>query len=303
MRNLFLLLLSIFIPLLISCKQQESINEPSEPQGKVPAKPSFYQLLPLVQEPTRGMHLVINDKSDDEEGFRIERKKKGGSYSHLTTLSANSKTFDDWNLEISTEYTYRIQAFNSQGSSEWSEKTKTSAGEEVGTIFIYPEADSYVKEANPTENKGTNNYLLVDGAYNDPGKQMIAYIKFSYKQHIPNYAIDIKKAELRMICQNEPIADTALTTVHTVEAAWNENSITWNNRPNISFVALSTGQYVYNNGKPVYFDVTSSPQRWLKGLSPNNGLALKAKNSKGTAVLYSKERSQLKPLLTIQYYW
>ena len=290
--------------LIIRCENKSTTTEPIAPQGNIPAKPNFYQVVAIVQEPVRGMYLTIYDASDNEDGFVIERKKSGGSFTQLVTLPANSKSYNDWGpLETSTSYTYRIKAYNQYGSSNWSEKAQTSAGEEPGTVFFYPDADSYVEEANPTRNNGSEGYLIVDGAYNDPGNQMISYIRFPYQQYIPNYAVYIDKAKLRLICQNEPSAGTALTTVHTINANWNEYTINWNNKPTPNYGAISIGTHVNNDGQPVYFDVTNSLRNWLEGTASNYGFALVAKNSIGKAILYSKERSQVKPILTVDYLW
>ena len=304
MKNYLWLLIVTIMLLLISCEKKSTTTEPTAPEGSIPAKPSFYQVVAIVQEPVRGMYLTIYDASDNEDGFVIERKKSGGSFTQLVTLPANSESYDDWGpLETSTSYTYRIKAYNQYGSSDWSERTQTSAGEQPGTVSFYPDADSYVEEANPTRNNGSDGYLLVDGAYDDPGNQMISYIRFPYQQYIPSYAVYIDKAELRLICQNEPAAGNALVTVHRIDVSWDENSINWNNKPNPSYAAIGVGTPVNNDGEPVYFDVTHPVRDWLDGTVPNYGFALVANNSIGMAVLYSRERSQVKPLLTVDYLW
>ena len=44
------------------------------------------------------------DNSDDEEGFKIEKKAPGGSYSLVTTLTANSNSYSDTGLTAATMY-------------------------------------------------------------------------------------------------------------------------------------------------------------------------------------------------------
>ena len=53
-------------------------NGEEELSGSPPAAPSIMQLVPTIQEPDRGMYILINDASNDEDGFRIERKVGGG---------------------------------------------------------------------------------------------------------------------------------------------------------------------------------------------------------------------------------
>lgn len=61
--------------------------------------------------------LSWSDNSPNELGFYIERKTGDSAsvepYSILDTLSANSISFTDSNLNDTTTYTYRVQAFNS----------------------------------------------------------------------------------------------------------------------------------------------------------------------------------------------
>ncbi len=298
-----ILVILLILCLLIGCKSDSKTSEPTGPQGSPPLEPSFYRVTAIVQEPIRGMYLEIYDASDNEDGFIIERKIEGEPFTQLVNLSANTKTYDDWNLKMSTKYTYRIKAYNQHGSSVWSEKTQTSAGQVPGQVFFYPEADSYVRESSPSINYGSEGYLLVDGDYNDPGQKMFSYIKFDLQKYIPNYAIDIDKAELRLICQTASELGTPLITAHEIESSWNEYSVNWNNRPNFSIIALGLGTRVFHDGKPVYLNITYFVRDWLEGKILNYGVALHARNSISRAVLFSRERNQIKPMLTVDYYW
>jgi Flp pilus assembly protein TadG len=67
------------------------------------------------------------DNSDNEDGFIIERQKKSGvswgSWQQIATVGASSTfyvTFKDTGLTKNTNYNYRVKAYNSAGSSGWS---------------------------------------------------------------------------------------------------------------------------------------------------------------------------------------
>ena len=65
--------------------------------------------------------LAWKDNSDDETGFKIERKTgSSGTFSQITTVEANVKTFSDTGLSASTEYYYRVRSYSSVGDSDYS---------------------------------------------------------------------------------------------------------------------------------------------------------------------------------------
>jgi hypothetical protein len=59
------------------------------------------------------------DASDDESGFRIDRKTTA-EFVQIATTGANEAGYDDQDLASSTTYTYRVRAFNAGGSSAYS---------------------------------------------------------------------------------------------------------------------------------------------------------------------------------------
>lgn len=234
-----------------------SPNNPEEPAGSPPAMPSFMQLVPTAEEPNRGMFLYVHDASNDEDGFRIERKTVGGGFSSLTSLPPNTERYDDWGLEISVQYTYRIQAYNEFGSSSWSEKTQIAAGPEPGTILLYPVADAYVSNGSPNSNSGMTDHLKVV-KYDDGGIEE-AYLRFPYDQ-IPSHVVEINDVELRLVSFNTLGFLTAAIYAEDLAFNWNENTVTWNNRPFGRGVAADNA-YVFNDGQPVYWNITTYSQR------------------------------------------
>ncbi|MGD8869034.1 MAG: fibronectin type III domain-containing protein, partial [Gemmatimonadales bacterium] len=70
--------------------------------------------------------LTWQDRSDDEEGFEIQRLGADGVYTTIATPAANATSFSDVGLEPSTIYTYQIRAFNANGESRWAKEASAA---------------------------------------------------------------------------------------------------------------------------------------------------------------------------------
>jgi hypothetical protein len=57
--------------------------------------------------------LAWTDNANDEDGFKIERKVGGGSFSQIATVGANVNDYDDAGLGGDIIYTYRVRAHRS----------------------------------------------------------------------------------------------------------------------------------------------------------------------------------------------
>jgi subtilisin family serine protease len=67
------------------------------------------------------INLTWTDDSNAESGFRIERKQgSGGTYSEIATVGEDVTTYGDTGLEASTTYYYRVNAYDGDGNSEYS---------------------------------------------------------------------------------------------------------------------------------------------------------------------------------------
>ncbi|MBI3911134.1 MAG: S8 family serine peptidase [Armatimonadetes bacterium] len=63
------------------------------------------------------INLRWTDNSDNETGFKIERKTAGGSFSQIAIAGPNVTQFADIGLNASTTYTYRVRATNAGSDS------------------------------------------------------------------------------------------------------------------------------------------------------------------------------------------
>jgi hypothetical protein len=72
------------------------------------------------------INLIWIDNSDNEDGFKIERKESGGTYSEIKTLLAGTTSYSDTGLNPNTTYYYRVRAFNSYGISSYSNEANAT---------------------------------------------------------------------------------------------------------------------------------------------------------------------------------
>jgi hypothetical protein len=79
------------------------------------------------------INLSWQDNSDNEIGFKIERKTgAGGTYSEIATLAADVTTYSDTGLSGDTTYYYRVRAYNAAGDSSYS--NEDSAATPIATL-------------------------------------------------------------------------------------------------------------------------------------------------------------------------
>jgi hypothetical protein len=90
------------------------------------------------------IHLAWSDNSQNETGFKIERKiGVAGTYGAVTTTAAGATSFSDSGLAAGTVYFYRLSAVNSAGASATVEATAATAaasGVTASATFVKSDA-------------------------------------------------------------------------------------------------------------------------------------------------------------------
>lgn len=84
---------------------------------ELPAPPAAPESLTATSTNAQSVTLNWLDPSNDETGFRIERKEAEGSYAALSSLPANSTSFLDIGVQSSRIYVYRVRAVGVGGDS------------------------------------------------------------------------------------------------------------------------------------------------------------------------------------------
>ena len=73
------------------------------------------------------VNLNWNDNSNNETGFKIERKTGvGGTYSQIAAVSANVTTYSDIGLSAATTYIYQVRTHNAGGNSAYSNESSAT---------------------------------------------------------------------------------------------------------------------------------------------------------------------------------
>jgi subtilisin family serine protease len=85
------------------------------PGGSPPVAPSG-----LVAAATSASQVRLDwaDNSGNESGFRVERASGGGAFGPVASVGANVRTYTNSGLAPSTDYAYRVIAYNAAGDSD-----------------------------------------------------------------------------------------------------------------------------------------------------------------------------------------
>ncbi|MDQ3259012.1 MAG: fibronectin type III domain-containing protein, partial [Acidobacteriota bacterium] len=96
----------------------------------IPAPPSAPTGLTATAASASQINLSWTDNSNDETGFKIERKQgAGGSYAEVTTVGANVTTYNDTGLSATTQYYYRVRAHNAGVNSNYSNEVNATTND------------------------------------------------------------------------------------------------------------------------------------------------------------------------------
>ena len=102
----------------------------------LPAKPTG---LTATNVSGSQIDLFWTDNSNNEEGFEIESCESFGctNFAGITTVGANINTFSNTNLTAGVTYSYRVRAYNADGSSSYSNAaTATVFGDDSGIFRL-----------------------------------------------------------------------------------------------------------------------------------------------------------------------
>jgi hypothetical protein len=174
-------------------------------------------------------------------------------------------------------YFYRVKAANRMGDGNWSDPKSVT----VLPPRIFPSrADASLLQGVPDLNDGTDGTMWVGYQHCNRAKISRGVMKFD----LANIPVGTAIAQARLhfyLYGSCDLANRAHTiTVYSVTEAWEENSITWNTRPNFGEAYGSTSVQSRSWGWYTV-DVTGLVSQWISGTLPNNGLLLRGPESAG----------------------
>jgi hypothetical protein len=109
-----------------NCRDNSGWSKPQAVtvEAPLPTAPTLTKIIGT----SNNVLLEWNDNSNNEDGFKIERKEgTSGTYREIGTTGANVNAYADTGLQFGKVYCYRVRAYNSAGNSDYSnEKCATT---------------------------------------------------------------------------------------------------------------------------------------------------------------------------------
>jgi hypothetical protein len=162
-----------------SCTPYQAPPDPPTPATQnPPSNLTAEAVLSDGETPTWHVELNWQDNSDDELGFRIQRKVEGdGTYSLIATVGAGVTSYKDSDVVGGNTYHYRVRAYSSGGNSPYSNEASAATSEGGGGCFIATAAyGSYLDGHVETLRNFRDSYMLT----NPVGSALVsAYYKLS----------------------------------------------------------------------------------------------------------------------------
>ncbi|GAA4445317.1 hypothetical protein GCM10023091_36800 [Ravibacter arvi] len=195
--------------------------------------------------------LTWTDNATNETGFQLERRKvPGGAFQVVEdNLPANTTSYTDRGLEPETTYEYRLVAFNLAGlSTEAVTTVETLPLVAMKETILDAVADADVRAGTSymVTNYGSKNFMNVQWAGATNAATREAFLKFD----LTSITTPIRRASLFLNTTTTSFGTTnPLTAVVDLmqDNTWQENTITWNNRPTTSVGTLHTWDPVAGN--------------------------------------------------------
>jgi hypothetical protein len=101
------------------------------------------------------INLTWKDNSNNEEGFKIERKIGNGSFSRIASVGSNVTSYLDNNLSANATYVYRVRAYRAGSHSGYSNEAAATTDTASATNIIPTKPALHQNYPNPF-NPSTN---------------------------------------------------------------------------------------------------------------------------------------------------
>jgi hypothetical protein len=174
-----------------------------------------------------------------------------------------------------------------------------------GATILYPTDDAHVIENHPDVNTGlTENLAIRNGGSGDNWASQ-PVIKFDVTSISPSAIVVSAILNIYYYQYSDNNPGGRPLSVYRLEGDWNEETITWNNKPTSSSTLSSSGSVPNSVGAWMSFDVTRDVRNFTTGALNNYGWIIKDEQYWGganipTAECSAKEHSNgKKPYLNV----
>ncbi|MCF8380396.1 MAG: sulfatase-like hydrolase/transferase [Bacteroidales bacterium] len=190
-----------------------------------PATPS-----PLFASAISQTEIILNwtDNSMNEDGFKIEKKEEGGTFTEIASLDANITSYSESGLQSSTKYIYRVLAYNAEGNSDYSnEASATTFSDNMLTSTYSITEDTYVRGGEYANiNYSTETDLIVKtGSKEDFFRKTLIKIDLN-NENLQSHAIG--RAVLKLYANR---TGDCTIVASEIDDNWTESIVTWATAP------------------------------------------------------------------------
>ena len=132
-----------------------------------PAPPNAPSGLSAASISSIQININWTDNSENESGFRIERKNAGGSYQSIADTTAGIEDYNDTSCSAATTYTYRVLAINSDGNSAPSDEAGATTAPAAPSVFAALAVDVNTIQLSWKDNSTTEDGFRIERSADD----------------------------------------------------------------------------------------------------------------------------------------
>ena len=180
--------------------------------------------------------------SSDNTGVRGYGVYRDGTL--VATVDKNTLSYSDTNLKPSTNYTYRVDAFDGSGNHSAQSASRSVTTQSSATYTFTAVADAYVAADFATTNYGLSGTLRTDAS-----PDYRSYLRFN----VGDLGGPVTNATLRLYTTSSSSTGYQVNSVSSQN--WEESTITYANAPAVGPVIGSSGNFA--SGNWISVDVTS----------------------------------------------
>jgi len=164
--------------------------------------------------------------------------------------------------------------------------------------------DTYANQAYPDKINGGYNHIIISNKFTT----RLAYLQFE-NIDLPEGAI-LDSAKLKFYVYEQHYSDTAKLNVGPISGDWEENSLTWNNKPAINQAQAIEAEISIADSGWKEVAVTSLVRKWLDGDLENKGVFIypygflyASPETEYAFTFKSREEGGDKPKLEVAYHF